>query len=102
MSYFTSSLLNLDFIPIQQFTAPNGTVWHVFVATNTDSWWYEEPVAWEIFVAELSDSGPHTPLYVCGMLLSPGVFISTEREWEAALERLLPNVEGFTDMEAVD
>jgi hypothetical protein len=46
--------------------------------------------------------GPHTLLYVCGTLLSPGVFVSTEREWEAALERLLPNVEAFTDMEAVD
>lgn len=94
----------LDFSLACSFITPaTGTEWRVFAAQDDDSWWYEEPVVWEIYVASLAgrSSVDGALFYVCGTLLSPGVYIRTEREWAAALERLLP-AEGLTDMESVD
>jgi hypothetical protein len=105
MDDITSILFNLDFHPIQRFTTPNGTVWRVFAAEDEDSLWHEEPVCWEILVAEITEEAAAPSLfYVCGTLLSPGVFVRTEREWAAALERLLPRGAGWeeTAMEEVD
>jgi hypothetical protein len=100
MNYIASSLINMDFLPLQQAFAPNGTIWHAFVLVDADSQWYEDPICWEIFVAEI----PSTPplLFVCGTLLPSGTYVRTEREWAAALERLLPDGEGGTRMEEVD
>jgi hypothetical protein len=41
-------------------------------------------------------------VFVCGTLLQAGVYVRTEREWAAALGRLLPDGEGWTRMEEVD
>ena len=98
-----SDLIGIDFLPIQHFAAPNGTTWHAFAAADADSWWYEEPIVWEVFVAEMRRTGGVRPLFfVQGTLLPEGVFIRSEREWAAALMRLLPEVEGWTEMEKVD
>jgi len=117
--FISTTLTNLDFLPIQRFTAPTGTIWHAFAAGDEESWWHEEPIVWEVFVAELGvdsscrelpgstadspSSQPSNPgFYVHGTLLSPGTFIHTEREWAAALVRLLPEGESWTRMEDVD
>lgn len=103
LDHISTSLTNLDFLSIQRFTAPNGTVWHAFAAGDGESWWHEEPIVWEVFVAEI-----HNPLslfpyfYVHGTLLTPGHFVHTQREWMAALMLLLPEGESWTEMEAVD
>jgi hypothetical protein len=93
------SLLNLDFLALHRSSSPDGTIWHAFALGDADSYWHEEPIIWEIFVAEI----PSTPfLFVCGTLLPSGVYVRTEREWAAALGRLLPDGEGWTRMEEVD
>jgi hypothetical protein len=98
-----SDLTNLDFLPIQRFTAPNGTVWHAFAVGDGESCWHEEPIVWEVFVAEVSVFVGDAPLfYVHGTLLSPGTFVQTEHEWTAALMLLLPDGESWTRMEEVD
>ena len=100
-----TSLTNLDFLSIQRFTTPTGTVWHAFAAGDADSWWHDEPICWEIFIADITASSPPSAppmFYVHGTLLSPGLFVSTECEWAAALARLLPDGEGWTRMEEVD
>ena len=94
-----TTLINLDFLPLHRSSAPDGTIWCVFALGDADSNWHEEPIVWEIFVASL----PTTPfLFVCGTLLPAGVYVRTEREWAAALERLLPDGEGGTRMEELD
>ena len=96
----STTLANLDFLAIQRFTAPNGTVWHAFAAGDAESFWHDEPIVWEVFVAEVAWGSP--PFYVHGTLLSPGTFVQTELEWTAALMRLLPDGESWTRMEEVD
>jgi hypothetical protein len=100
----STTLTNLDFLPILRFTAPNGTVWHVFGVGDGESCWHEEPIVWEVFVAEVSaPTASGGPLfYVHGTLLSPGTFVQTEHEWTAVLMRLLPDGESWTRMEEVD
>ena len=99
MEHITTTLINLDFLPLHRSSAPDGTIWHAFALGDADSNWHEEPIVWEIFVASL----PTTPfLFVCGTLLPAGVYVRTEREWAAALERLLPDGEGGTRMEELD
>ena len=93
-----SSLINLDFTPLAQFTAPDGMIWHAFGVEDGDSWWHEEPVCWEVFVGELSLS----VFYIHGTLLPLGTFVHSEREWIAALERLLPVFDRDVRMEEVD
>lgn len=105
-SSISTDLTNLGFLAIQRFTAPNGTVWHAFAAGDEESWWHEEPIVWEVFVAELSIN-PSLPeqlpaFYISGTLFSPGTFVHTEREWAAVLMRLLPEAESWTRMEEVD
>ena len=105
MDHVRTTLLNLDFLPLQRTVAPNGTAWHMFALVDEESHWHEEPIIWEICVAELSPTAttsPAPPLFVCGTLLPAGVFVRTEREWAAALERLLPDGEGGTRMEELD
>ena len=102
----SNTLTNLDFLAIQRFTTPTGTVWHVFAVGDEESWWHYEPIVWEVFVAELGidPSLPDQPpsFYVSGTLFSPGTFVHTESEWNAALVRLLPEGESWTRMEEVD
>ncbi len=98
--FISTTLTNLDFLPIQRFTAPNGTVWHAFAVGDGESCWHEEPIVWEVFVAEIGDAAPL--FYVHGTLLSPGTFVQTEHEWTAALMQLLPDGESWTRMEEVD
>ena len=98
MNHITNSLINLDFTPLAQFTAPDGMIWHAFGVEDGDSWWHEEPVCWEVFVGELSLS----VFYIHGTLLPLGTFVHSEREWIAALERLLPVFDRDVRMEEVD
>jgi hypothetical protein len=105
MLHFGEMLYNLDFLPLQRAVAPDGTIWHAFALVDADSYWHEDPICWEIFVAELPPAVTTTPtplLFVCGTLLPSGTYVRTEREWAAALERLLPDGEGGTRMEEVD
>jgi hypothetical protein len=98
----STSLTNLDFIPIQQFAAPNGTTWHAFAAADADSWWYEEPIVWEIFVAEMPRRNAPALFFVQGTLLPMGLFVRTEHDWAVVLMQLLPEMEEWTDMDVVD
>jgi hypothetical protein len=103
LSQVVSDLVQFDFIPIQRFTAPDGAAWHAFAAWDGESWWHEEPICWEVFVALIPCYEASGILYVCGTLLSPGVFVSNQVEWEAALLHLLPDIgEEWTRMEQVD
>jgi hypothetical protein len=104
VSFIGNTLFNLDFLLLQRTVAPNGTVWHAFALSDEESHWHEDPICWEIFVAELPSTAttPTPLLFVCGTLLPSGTYVRTEREWAAALERLLPDGEGGTRMEEVD
>lgn len=104
MDHIKITLLCMDFLPLQRAVAPNGTIWHAFALVDPDSHWHEDPICWEIFVAELppTTATPTPLLFVCGTLLPSGTYVRTEREWAAALERLLPDGEGGTRMEEVD
>ena len=95
----TITLTNLDFLHLSIYTAPNGTIWHAFAVGDGDSWWHDEPICWEVFVAEIPDT--HPLFYIHGTLL-PGVLVRTEREWAETLVRLVPDGEGLTRMEEVD
>ena len=102
----SATLTNLDFLAIQRFITPSGTIWHAFAAGDAESWWHDEPIIWEVFVAELGVDAllpTQSPaFYISGTLFSPGTFVFTEQEWGETLMQLLPETESWTEMDEVD